>query len=216
MRTLRKTMLVTALVAAMVLATVGVAVAAEPEVEAPLDLEALKARVIEQIDARIANFEDRLEDLEGREGPLAEQLTALFTQGIADFEQLKADVAAATTAGEVRRLVHRAYQGFAAHARVRTFYAHVETDLLKFDHRLDLLYEAIARAEEAGLDTNRATEQAEAAATDLDTAAEVLAGVDPGAIGDGTMAQLRAAHRTAHAAQRHLRAGFRSLAAQVV
>ena len=216
MRALRRTMTIAALVAGLLLATVGVAAAAEPETQAPLDLDTLRERVIDQIDRRIARFEDRLADLEGREGPRVEQLTALLVQGSIDLEQLKVDTASAESVAEIHGLVRRAHAEFAAHARVRTLYAHVQTDLAKFGHRPGCLEQAIDRAEGAGLDTSCAIEQAAAAEADLGTAADLLSGVDPGAIGDGVLAQLRAAHRTAHAAQGHIRWGFRALAAAAV
>lgn len=211
MRTLRKTMTVLSLIAVLVLATVGTALAAEPGPAPTPDLDELKARVIAQADIRIAGFEDRLADLAGREGPMAEQLTALFTQGIADLEQLKVDVAAAATVPEVRGLVRDALAEFAAHARIRILYAHTQNDLAGFGNRLDILEAAITRAAEAGFDTTEAVAAAAAAQEDLNTAAGILDGVDPGAIGDGTLAQVQAAHRTAHAAQRHIRDGFRDL-----
>ena len=216
MRTLRKTMTVLALVAVLVLATVGTALAAEPDTATTPDLGEFKARVIAQADVRIARFEDRLADLEGREGPMGEQLTALFTQGIADLEQMKADVAAATTAAEVRQAVRETAVEFAAHARIRTLYAHTQNDLARFGHRLDMLEAAITRASEAGFDAGEAEAAAAAAQADLDTAAGILGSVDPGALGDGTLAQVQAAHRTAHASQWHIRDGFRSLAAGIL
>lgn len=216
MRTLRKTMTVLSLVAVLVLATLGTALAAEPDPAPTPDLDELKARVIAQADVRIAGFEDRLDDLAGREGPMAEQLTALFTQGIADLEQLKADVAAATTVFEVRQVVRETYAEFAAHARIRILYAHTENDLAKFGHRLDQLEAAIGRAAEAGFDTTAAEAAAAAAQADLASASAILDGVDPGTIGDGTLAQVQAAHRTAHAAQWHIRDGFRDLAAGIL
>ena len=216
MRTLRKTMTVLSLVAVLVLATLGTAVAAEPDPAPTPDLDELKARVIAQADVRIAGFEDRLDDLAGREGPMADQLTALFTQGIADLERLKVGVAAAATAPEVRGLVRDTLVEFTAHARIRILYAHTENDIAKFGHRLDQLEAAIARAGEAGFDTTAAEAAAEAARADLASAAAILDGVDAGAIGDGTLAQVQAAHRTAHAAQWHIRDGFQSLAAGIL
>jgi hypothetical protein len=216
MRTLHKTMTVLSLVAVLVLATVGTALAAEPDPATPPDLDDLKARVTAQADARIARFEDRLADLEGREGPMAVQLTALFTQGIADLEELKEEVAAATTAAEIRQAVRETTVEFAAHARIRTLYAHTQNDLARFEHRLDMLEAAITRAADAGFDTTDARAAADAARADLDAAAALLDGVDPGALGDGTLAQVQAAHRRAHAAQRHIRDGFRDLAAGIL
>jgi len=216
MRTIRKTMTVAALVVALVLATVGSAFAAETEEAEPTDLDTLKARVVEHIQAKIEVFGNRLDQLAGRDGHMVEQLQALFTEGIALAEQLRADVEEATTAAEIAGLIRDARHEFAAGARVRLGYAHVQNDLAKFAHRVELLEQAITRAEEAGLDPAQAVAEASTARADLATAASVLAGVDPGTAAGEVVAQIRAAHRAAHSAQAHIRAGFRSLAGEIL
>jgi hypothetical protein len=216
MRTLRKTMTVAALVVALVLAAVGSAFAAETEEAELTDLDTLKARVVERIEAKIEVFENRLDQLAGRDGHMVEQLQALFTEGITLAEQLRADVEEATAAAEIAGLIRDARHEFAADARVRLGYAHVQNDLAKFTHRVELLEQAITRAEEAGLDTAQAVAEASAARADLATAASVLAGVDPGTTAGEVVAQIRAAHRAAHSAQAHIRAGFRSLAGEIL
>jgi len=216
MRTVRKTMTMAALVVALVLATVGSAFAAETEEAELTDLGTLKARVVEHIEAKIEVFGNRLDQLAGRDGQLVEQLQALFTEGIALAEQLRADVEEATTAAEIAGLIRDARHDFAADARVRLGYAHVQNDLAKFTHRVELLEQTITRAEEAGLDTAQALAEATAARAGLATAASVLAGVDPGTAAGEVVAQIRAAHRAAHSAQAHIRAGFRSLAGEIL
>ncbi len=216
MRMLRRTMTVAALAVALVLATVGTAFAAETDEAEGLDLATLKVRVVERIEARIRVFEDQLDQLAGRDGSMVEQLQALFTEGIALAEQLRTDVEEAAGAAEIGGLIRDARREFAADARVRLGYAHVQNDLATFTHRAELLERAIARAEEAGLDTGRAVAEASAARVDLTTAASVLAGIDPGTTGEEAVAQIHVAHRAAHSAQAHIRAGFRSLAGEVL
>jgi len=216
MRILRKTMTVVALAVALALATVGSAFAAETEETQVLDLDTLKANVIERIEARIEVFENRLHQLAGGDGPMAEQLQALFTEGGAVAEQLMADVQEANGAAEIHGLVREARGEFAAHARVRIAYAHVQNDLARFTHRVGLLEQETARAEAAGLETTRAAAQATVARADLAAVEAGLAGVDAGNTGPVVLAQIRAAHREAHSAQWHLRAGFGSLVDQAL
>lgn len=213
MRLFRRTMTVTALVAVLVLATVGTALAADTD--EPLDLDGLKAAVVERIDARIDTWQERIEALAGRDGNVAQQLQALFAEGITLAEQLRADVLAADDAAEVRGLVREARATFAAHTRVRLAYAHCQNDLARFTHRVELLEQAITAAAEDGLDTTEAAAQAAAARAGLADAAAGLAGVDPGDTGAEVQAQVRAAHRDAHSAQAHIRAGWRTLANQL-
>ena len=115
-----------------------------------------------------------------------------------------------------RRLVREARGEFAAHARVRIAYAHVQNDLARFTHRVGLLEQETARAEAAGLETTRAAAQATIARADLAAVEAGLAGVDAGNTGPVVLAQIRAAHREAHSAQWHLRAGFGSLVDQAL
>jgi len=213
MRLFRRTMTVTALVAVLVLATVGTALAAGTD--EPVDLDTLKANVVERIDARLDTWQERIDALAGRDGNVAQQLQALFAEGMTAAEQLRAEVLAADDAAEVRGLVREARTTFAAHARVRLAYAHCENDLERFTHRVELLEQAIIAAAENGLDTTQAAAQAAAARAGLADAAAGLAGVDPGDTGVEVQAQIRAAHRDAHSAQAQIRAGWRALADQV-
>jgi hypothetical protein len=213
MRLFRRTMTVTALVAVLVLATVGTALAADTD--EPVDLDTLQANVVERIDARLGTWQERIEALAGRDGNLARQLQALFAEGITLAEQLRADVLAADDAAEVRALVREARATFAAHTRVHLAYAHCQNDLARFTHRVELLEQAITAVAEDGLDTTEAAAQADAARAGLADAAAGLAGVDPGDTGAEVRAQIRAAHRDAHSAQAHIRAGWRALADQL-
>lgn len=213
MRLFGRTITVTALVAVLVLAAVGSALAADTD--EPLDLDTLKSGIVERIDARIGTWQERIDALAGRDGTLAHQLQALFTEGIALAEQLRADVLAAHDAAEIHGLVREARVTFAAHARVRLAYAHCQNDLARFTRRVQLLEQAITAASEDGLDTTEAAAQAAAARAGLAEAAAGLAGVDPSDTGAAVRAQIRDAHRDAHWAQFHLRAGWRALADQL-
>ena len=123
---------------------------------------------------------------------------------------------AADEVAEIHALLGAAGAEFVAHARVRLLYAHVQNDVARFTARVERLDEAIMQAEAAGLDITRAAAEADQARASLEAAASVLAGADPDDTGEGALTQLRLAHRAAHAAQSHLRAGFRSLAGQFI
>jgi hypothetical protein len=99
---------------------------------------------------------------------------------------------------------------------VRLFYAHVQGDIARFAARLEQLDQGITHAREMGLDTTGASVEAEKARASLEAAASILVGVDPADTGEGIMTQTRLAHRAAHAAQSHLRAGLRSLAGRFI
>jgi len=174
-------------------------------------LEEVKERVLGKIADRIERLEAIVEALEGEDGIVAEQKVALAREGIAIFEAAAAEVEAAGTVREVVEAYRGAVREFKAHQKVRHLYAHVHLDLAKFERRLDRLEQAIDRAGEAGYEVSAAAAEAGSAAADLAAAADQVAAVDPSQIGGEVMDDLKEAHRTAHAGQRHIRAGWEAL-----
>jgi hypothetical protein len=197
----------------------GSALAARPEAGSAVDLEAnsavdletVRADVLERIDARIAGFKARIERLDGRDGFWAVQMVALAQEGIGIFEDARSAVGAAGSVDEIRDAMRAAKDDYRHSKRIRALYAHVQKDIREFGRRLAVLEKAIARAEEAGFDVSAAAEQAREAAADLGTAKRILNGIDPSDPAGEVLQQLRNAHRAAHAAQKHIRAGFWAL-----
>ncbi|MCJ7725627.1 MAG: hypothetical protein MUP76_04480 [Acidimicrobiia bacterium] len=175
------------------------------------DIGAVQERVLDRIGDQIDRLGRVLDDLEGEEGTAAEQRAASAAEGIAIFEAAAADVANATTVGEVKDAIRDAGREYRAHRRIRLFYAHVQGDIDKFSRRLDWLDGAIARAEQAGVDVSAAVRESEAAAAGLGAAQDLLDAIDPSMTGDEVVAALKEAHRTAHNGQRHVRAGWKAL-----
>jgi biotin-(acetyl-CoA carboxylase) ligase len=204
---------VTGLVAALLVTTAGTALAADEDSGTEIDLDTLKANLLEKIAERIERFEAKLANLEGEEGVAAEQRTALLTEGIAIFEQLATDVEAATTVDEVKEAARAARKEFRSHRRVRTFYVHIQNDIDKFGRRLGRLEGAIDRAEANGLDTTAAGDEAATADAELAAAQTLLGAVDPSQTGEEVVEDLKVAHRTAHSGQSHIRAGWQELRA---
>ncbi|MCB2224547.1 MAG: hypothetical protein KQH83_10305 [Actinobacteria bacterium] len=208
--------IVVALAGLLLVSGVGTAFAAEAapaaadEAAAP-DLDAVKARVLERIEDRIARFEATIAGLTGVPGVVAEQKVALAADGIEIFEEAAADVEAAGTIREVLKAYKSATREFKAHAKVRRLYTHVQVDIDTFTRRLARLDAAIDRADEAGYDVTGAVAESGAAAALLDEAQAMLDAVDPSQTGTEVMAALRAAHRTAHEGRRHVKAGLRAL-----
>jgi hypothetical protein len=138
-------------------------------------------------------------------------MRALLGEGIEIFSAAAAEVAGADSLRDIGEIIRDATVEFRDHAKVRRFYAHVGTDLVKFERRLGFLEEAIDRAGAGGFDTAAAAAEAEGAAADLATAADLLGAIDPSATGSDVMDQIAEAHRTAHEAQQHVRAGLEEL-----
>lgn len=200
---------------ALLLAGVGSALALQeedsPDAGATIDLDTVKEKVLDRIAHRIEWFERKIEELADEEGVVAEQRVALYTEGIAIFEQLSADIEDATNVEEIIRLSVEARREYRAHRRVRGFYVHIQQDIDKFGRRLGFLERAIERADEAGLDTTEAAAEAAVAGADLDAAQTLLDAIDPSSTGEEVVDALREAHRTAHSGQSHIRAGWQEL-----
>ena len=213
MRKTLRALTITGLVALLVAGSIGAAFALdeEPADTAVIDLDAVKERVVHGIEGRIDRMQNGLEELAGENGPRAEQISALLTEGIEIFSAAAADVAEADGLREIGQIVRDATVEFRDHAEVRRFFAHVGTDLVKFERRLGFLEQAIDRADSAGFDTAAAAAEAEGAATDLATAGDLLEAIDPSATGSEVMDEITEAHRTAHEAQQHIRAGFEAV-----
>jgi hypothetical protein len=208
-----RTAAVTGLATLLVVAGLGAASAleaGETTSEAPA-LDTVKEFVIARAEARIERFGRRIEALEGREGPRAVQSSALFAEGIAISSGMIDEVTAADDFAGVWNAVRNAGAEYRAHRRVRLGVAHVETDITRFTRRADRLDTLADRAAEAGFDTTGAAAEAEAARADLDSAREALDGVDASAVGPDVVGQIADAHRAAHAARDHIRAGFTAL-----
>ncbi len=206
---------VAVLAGVLMVSSVGAALAFETtdvveDVATPY-LDTVKERVLERIENRIDRFEDVLQNLEGKEGVWAEQRAALAAEGIAIFEQLADDIAAASSVGEIIEAARAANREYREHRRVRHLDAQVQNDIDKFTRRVDLLERAIDRAEEAGADVTEATAEAEAATADLESAQVMLDAIDPSDAGEEIVDALKEAHRTAHSGQRHIRAGWKAL-----
>jgi hypothetical protein len=205
------------MVALMAIAGIGKASAleaAEGTAEAPA-LDTIKQRIVGWAEGRVDRFERRMEALDGRDGPRATQLGALFGDGVAIFTGMIDEVTAAEDLAGVWTAVRNAGTEYREHRRVRLGHAHVEADVDRFTRRVIRLETLIARAQDADLDTGSAAEEAEAARADLEPAEALLTGIDPSAIGPDVVEQLGQAHRAAHDAQAHLRAGLVALRAAV-
>jgi len=213
MRKTLRALTITGLAALLVVGSIGAAFALdeEPAEPATIDLEAVKERVVERLEARIDRMQTGLEELADEEGPRAEQMRALLAEGIEIFSAAAAEVAGAESLRGIGEIVRDATVEFRDHAKVRRHYAHVGTDLVKFERRIGFLDEAIDRADTAGFDTTAAVAEAEGAVADLATAAGLLETIDPSTTGSEVMDEIAEAHRTAHEAQQHVRAGFEAL-----
>jgi hypothetical protein len=201
------------LAAVMVVGGMGSASALQATGETPgtPTLDSVKEWVVARAEARIARFERRIEVLDGREGPRAVQSSALFAEGITIVSEMIDEVTGAEDFSGVWEAVREARAEYREHRRVRLGYAHVEADITRFTRRADRLDTLVDRAADAGLDTTGAAAEAEAARADLDSAAELLAGIDPSATGPEVLEQITGAHRSAHAAREHVRAGLAAL-----
>jgi hypothetical protein len=213
MRRMVKATTSAALVAAMIVGGAGAASALEAadEPAGTPTLDAVEERVVSRAEALIDGFERRIEALDDREGPRARQSSALFAEGIGILSEMIGEVTDAEDLAGVWEAVRDAGAEYRGHRRVRMGSAHVEVDIARFTRRAGRLDALVARAEEAGFDTAGAAAEAEAARADLDSAGELLAAIDPSATGPEVVVEIAAAHRTAHAARLHIRAGFTAL-----
>ena len=213
MRRMPKAISSAALVAAMIVGGAGAASALEtaPESAGTATLDAVQERVVARAEARIDRFERRIEALDDREGPRALQSSALFAEGIEILSEMIGEVTDAEDLTGVWEAIREAGAEYRGHRRVRLGFAHADVDIARFSRRADRLVALVDRAEAAGIDTAGGAAEAEAARVDLDSAGELLAAIDPSATGAGVVGVIAAAHRNAHAARLHIRAGFTAL-----
>jgi hypothetical protein len=214
-----RTALATVLVGALLLSGTGTALASAdeapsgdpPAAELAAGLASFQAEVADRIEARIAVLERIVERFEGSDGSRARRAVAYAEAAIAIHEEALAGVRAAATAGEVVEAVSSLREGVRARARVRRLHVHVETDLARFSRSLERLENAIDRAGRAGVPAAAAAAEAGEAAADLEEAGRLLDGVDASQRGPEVVDALAEAHRTAHAARRHVRSGLEAL-----
>jgi hypothetical protein len=206
MRTTLRTGIVAVLAAVLVVSGVATAFAARDDTtDAGTDLEAFRAERLAEIDEALDTLQARLDALDGRDGVWAEQMKALWTNGITILEVLSDDVASAETVAEIRALSGEAKTRYETIRRIRGRYAHVTQDLERFGATARRLDRHIAEAADLGADTSEASAEHAAALTELDSARLLLATIDPDDGGEEILADLRESHALAHAGNRHLR-----------